>query len=138
MRQLWGQAKGKFTTTARYSSATIRGTTWLTQDRCDGSLTTAVDDIVDVVDLVKQTTTALNPGQSYLAEPKQTFKPPTVKHRVKHSQTAATIRKKGLVWAGHLFLTQAQFTTWLNQRGLTWQYFAAKNPRFAAALAART
>jgi len=36
VRQLWGSAKGHFRTTAKYSSATIRGTVWLTQDRCDG------------------------------------------------------------------------------------------------------
>ena len=36
---LWGNGKGKFRTSGKYSSATVRGTIWLTQDRCDGTLT---------------------------------------------------------------------------------------------------
>ncbi|HEU0315703.1 MAG TPA: hypothetical protein VFR49_00150, partial [Solirubrobacteraceae bacterium] len=32
-------AKGKFKTRGKYSSATVRGTTWTTSDRCDGTLT---------------------------------------------------------------------------------------------------
>src|SRR5439155_20041629 len=71
VRQLWGSAKGQFRTTARYSSATIRGTIWLTQDRCDGSLVTVVKDIVDVFDISLKKTIAVNPGQSYLAQPKR-------------------------------------------------------------------
>ena len=70
VRQLWGHAKGQFTTKGSYSAATIRGTTWLTQDRCDGTLTKAVDDVVTVADFVKHTTVTLQPGQSYLAVPK--------------------------------------------------------------------
>jgi hypothetical protein len=75
VRQLWGQAKGQFTTKGSYSAATIRGTTWLTQDRCDGTLTKAIDDVVAVSDFVKHTTITLRPGQSYLAVPKASAKP---------------------------------------------------------------
>ena len=39
VRQLWGDGKGKFRTKGRYSSATVRGTNWLTADRCDGTFT---------------------------------------------------------------------------------------------------
>jgi hypothetical protein len=74
VRQLWGQAKGQFTTKGSYSAATIRGTTWLTRDRCDGTLTRAVDDVVTVVDFAKHTTVTLQPGQSYLAVPKAAAK----------------------------------------------------------------
>jgi uncharacterized repeat protein (TIGR01451 family) len=144
VRQLWGNAHGNFTTKARYSSATIRGTIWLTQDRCDGSLTQAVNDVVTVVDFVKNQTITLQPGQSYLAQPKQAaFKPPATKKKPAkkthgtQGQTAATIRKNGLLWANELFSTQAQFTAWLKSKGLTWQQFAAKNPKFAEALAGR-
>ena len=38
-RQLWGDGKGKFRTTGQFSSATVRGTKWLVEDRCDGTLT---------------------------------------------------------------------------------------------------
>lgn len=134
VRQLWGQAKGTFTTKGRYSAATIRGTTWLTQDRCDGTLTRAIDDVVDVADLVKKKTVSLQPGQSYLAQPvvKQAFRPPKA-----NGQTAASVRKHGLVWANELFVSKAQLTAWLETRGSTWAQFAAKNPQLAAALAAR-
>ena len=37
--QLWGNGKGKFRTSGKYSSATVRGTIWLVQDRCEGTLT---------------------------------------------------------------------------------------------------
>jgi hypothetical protein len=140
VRQLWGKAHGLFTTKGRYGAATIRGTIWLEQDRCDGSLTRAIDDVVEVADLVKSTTVTLQPGQSYLAQPKTAaLKPPVAKKlkRATKGQTAATIRKRGLVWAHRRFSSKAEFTVWLEQRGRTWAQFAAKNPKFAAALAAR-
>jgi hypothetical protein len=36
-RRLWGSGKGRFRTRGRRSSTTVRGTTWLVEDRCDGS-----------------------------------------------------------------------------------------------------
>ena len=45
---LWGNGKGKFRTNGKYSSATVRGTIWLTQDRCDGTLTTVKRGTVSV------------------------------------------------------------------------------------------
>jgi hypothetical protein len=39
IRQLWGRDNGgKFVTIGRSASAAVRGTIWLTQDRCDGTL----------------------------------------------------------------------------------------------------
>jgi hypothetical protein len=140
VRQLWGKAHGSFTTKGRYSAATIRGTIWLEQDRCDGSFTNAIDDVVTVQDFVKNTTVTLNPGQTYLAQPKAPFKPPAVKkqkHRSQRTQTAATVRQHGLLWAHQIFVNEAQFTAWLVDRGATWAQFAARNPKLAGALAAR-
>ena len=37
-RKLWGQAKGNFRTVGRYAAATVRGTKWLTEDMCAGTL----------------------------------------------------------------------------------------------------
>jgi uncharacterized repeat protein (TIGR01451 family) len=71
VRQLWGKAHGKFQTRSRYSSATVRGTVWLTQDRCDGSLVTVAKDSVDVFDFTLKKTITLIAGQSYLAQPKR-------------------------------------------------------------------
>ena len=38
-RKLWGDGHGAFQTTGKFSAATVRGTTWLVQDACDGTLT---------------------------------------------------------------------------------------------------
>ena len=38
-RRLFGRAHGRFRTRGRNSSATIRGTEWLTEDRCNGTVT---------------------------------------------------------------------------------------------------
>jgi len=40
IRSLWGRDRnGRFRTRGRESVATVRGTEWLTEDRCDGTLT---------------------------------------------------------------------------------------------------
>ncbi|MGH2802934.1 MAG: hypothetical protein ACRDL4_07795, partial [Thermoleophilaceae bacterium] len=39
IRRVRAQARGRFRTRGRYSSATVRGTRWATIDRCDGTLT---------------------------------------------------------------------------------------------------
>ena len=103
VRQLWGSAKGNFQTKSRYSSATVRGTIWFTQDRCDGSLTSVVQGVVDVLDTSLNKTFAVGPGQSHLAL-KKSFKPPTVKKKAKKKatvQTAAvyTVRAGDSLWA---------------------------------------
>src|SRR5689334_5075105 len=36
-RRLWGKGKGRFRTRGRRSSATVRGTTWLVYDQCNGA-----------------------------------------------------------------------------------------------------
>jgi hypothetical protein len=67
VRKLWGSGKGRFTTKGRYSSATVRGTKWLTQDRCDGTLTRVVSGIVRVRDLRLRKNIDVRAGRSYLA-----------------------------------------------------------------------
>ncbi len=37
VRKLWANVKGNFTTSGRYASASVRGTQWLTEDRCNGT-----------------------------------------------------------------------------------------------------
>jgi len=61
-------AKGKFRTTGRYSSATVRGTAWTIADKCDGTLTHVIRDTVLVDDFVRHKTILLHAGQSYLAK----------------------------------------------------------------------
>lgn len=38
-RRLWGRGRGRFRTRGRNGSATVRGTTWLTEDECQGTAT---------------------------------------------------------------------------------------------------
>ena len=49
-RRLWGNGKGRFRTRGRYSAATVRGTKWLVEDLCDGTLTRVARGEVEVVD----------------------------------------------------------------------------------------
>jgi hypothetical protein len=49
VRRLWGKDKGgRFRTHGRDSVATVRGTRWLTEDRCDGTFTKVTEGAVDV------------------------------------------------------------------------------------------
>jgi sugar lactone lactonase YvrE len=70
VRQLWGSGKGRFRTKGRYSSASIRGTQWLTQDRCDGTLVRVTEGSVTVRDFAKRKNVVVRAGKSYLAQPK--------------------------------------------------------------------
>jgi hypothetical protein len=66
--KLWGNGKGKFRTNGKYSSATVRGTIWLTTERCDGTLTTVKRGTVSVRDLRRHRTVTVRAGHSYLAQ----------------------------------------------------------------------
>jgi hypothetical protein len=49
VRKLWGSAHGNYKTKGRYGSASVSGTIWLTEDRCDGTYFFALKDTVIVV-----------------------------------------------------------------------------------------
>jgi hypothetical protein len=66
-RGLWGNAKGRFRTHGRYGAATVRGTLWLTVDRCDGTLVQVSRGVVQVRDFAKHRTVTVRAGQQYLA-----------------------------------------------------------------------
>ena len=68
-RHLWGDGKGAFRTSGKYSSATVRGTKWLVQDSCAGTLTRVVRGSVKVRDNVRHKTVTVAAGKSYLAKP---------------------------------------------------------------------
>jgi hypothetical protein len=68
VRRLWSKGKGSFRTQARFSSASVQGTFWLTDDRCDGTWTSVKQGVVTVRDLVKKKTVRLRAGQGYLAK----------------------------------------------------------------------
>jgi hypothetical protein len=53
VRKLWGDGRGRFRTRGKYGAATVRGTKWLTQDRCDGTRIKVERGKVDAADLVR-------------------------------------------------------------------------------------
>lgn len=68
IRHLWGKGGGAFRTKGRYSSASIRGTRWLTDDRCNGTLTRVTEGSVVVRDFKRRKSITLKAGQKYLAK----------------------------------------------------------------------
>jgi hypothetical protein len=70
-RKLWGDGSGSFRTRGQYSAATVRGTKWLVQDTCAGTLTRVTKGAVTVRDVVKRKTIILRAGKRYLARPKR-------------------------------------------------------------------
>jgi hypothetical protein len=68
IRQLWGKGTGRFRTRGHYAAATVRGTTWLTADRCDGTFVKVGAGRVQVSDFVKRKTVIVAAGKSYLAK----------------------------------------------------------------------
>jgi hypothetical protein len=67
VRALWGKGKGRFRTQGRYASATVRGTFWLTADRCDGTLVLVRQGTVAVRDFTRRRTVSVRAGRSYVA-----------------------------------------------------------------------
>jgi hypothetical protein len=67
VRSLFGNADGRFRTRGRRGSASVRGTKWWTEDRCDGTLIRVVKGIVAVRDFTRKRTVLVRKGESYLA-----------------------------------------------------------------------
>lgn len=67
VRKLWGNGKGRFRTKGRYATATLRGTVWLTEDHCDGTLIRVREGAVTVRDLVTRKTLVVRAGKRYFA-----------------------------------------------------------------------
>jgi virginiamycin B lyase len=68
VRRLWGRDEGgRFRSHGRHSHATVRGTRWLTVDRCDGTLTRVTHGAVVVRDFRRHRNVLVRAGRSYLA-----------------------------------------------------------------------
>ena len=66
--KLWGKDNGgKFRTQGRHGSATVRGTNWLTADRCDGTFVKVVEGRVLVSARATGKRVMVTAGKSYLA-----------------------------------------------------------------------
>jgi hypothetical protein len=70
VRHLWGSGNGAFRTVGRFSAASIRGTTWKTDDRCNGTLTLVTQGKVAVRDFVKRRTVVVRARHRYFARPR--------------------------------------------------------------------
>jgi hypothetical protein len=66
-RHLWGAGHGKFRTRGRHGSATVRGTVWNVEDRCDGTRVMVRRGVVQVADFHRRRTVTVSAGESYLA-----------------------------------------------------------------------
>jgi PKD repeat protein len=66
VRSLWGNGHGQFVTQGKYAAATVRGTIWNTQDRCDGTFVQVQRGVVSVLDLVRHKTKSVTAGNSLL------------------------------------------------------------------------
>jgi len=64
---LWGDGKGRFRVRGESSSATVRGTKWYVENRCEGTHTRVVRGVVAVRDFTKKKTIILRAGGTYTA-----------------------------------------------------------------------
>jgi hypothetical protein len=67
VRRLRANAKGRYRSRGRHSAATVRGTRWVMEDRCDGTLTTVKRGTVVVRDFRLKRSITVTAGKSYLA-----------------------------------------------------------------------
>jgi len=67
VRRVWGDGGGRHRTRGSGGSATVRGTLWLTEDRCGGTFVRVVRGQVDVRDFARRVTIRVKAGQSYFA-----------------------------------------------------------------------
>jgi hypothetical protein len=71
-RRLWGSdTHGKFRTRGGQGVATVRGTSWYVEDRCDGTLTRVSKGSVSVYDLGRHRSVIVRACHSYLARVKR-------------------------------------------------------------------
>ena len=70
-RRLWGDGAGRFQTKGKHSAATVVGTVWLVEDRCDSTLTKVRKGRVSVRDFVKKKTVIVKAGKQYVARAKR-------------------------------------------------------------------
>jgi len=77
VRRLWGRDRGgRFRTHGRHSHATVRGTRWVTIDRCDGTLTRVTEGAVLVRQTGKRRRVLVRAGHTHLAKPPLARKKP--------------------------------------------------------------
>jgi hypothetical protein len=68
LTRLWGNGKGKSRTKGRGGSGTVRGTIWLTEERCNGTFFKVTEGTIKVRDFGRDKSVVLDAGEKYLAE----------------------------------------------------------------------
>ncbi len=68
LARLWGNGKGKARTKGRRGSGTVRGTIWLTEERCNGTFFKVKEGELRVRDFKRKKNVTLLRGESYLAK----------------------------------------------------------------------
>ncbi|MDQ8044270.1 MAG: kelch repeat-containing protein [Solirubrobacteraceae bacterium] len=68
--RVWGDGHGDFQTRGANSAATVRGTKWLVEERCEGTFTQVDRGVVSVHDFSRGKTFLLPAPRTYLARPK--------------------------------------------------------------------
>jgi hypothetical protein len=66
-RRLWGSGHGRFTTRGQNAQASVRGTIWSVEDRCDGTMTRVERGKVLVEELATGRKRMVRAGAHYLA-----------------------------------------------------------------------
>jgi hypothetical protein len=67
VRRLWGSGKGRFRTRGKGAAATVRGTRWLLEDRCKGTLTKVRSGEVEVLDFGRRRSFRVGKGAKHWA-----------------------------------------------------------------------
>jgi hypothetical protein len=67
VRRLWGDGAGLFSTVGTGAAATIRGTRWLTEDRCGSTVVRVTRGAVSVRDFARHRTVTVRAGRRYVA-----------------------------------------------------------------------
>ena len=70
-RKLWADGKGRFRTRGQYGAATVRGTRWLVQDSCAGTLIRVKAGSVVARDFARGKNIIVRRGKSYTARPRR-------------------------------------------------------------------
>jgi streptogramin lyase len=82
VRRLWGRDRGgRFRSHGRHSHATVRGTRWVTVDRCDGTATRVTEGAVAVRDFTRHRTVVVRAGHTYVAKSRRALRR---EHRRRH------------------------------------------------------
>jgi hypothetical protein len=68
VRKLWASGKGSYSTKGNYATGAVLGTTWLTEDRCDGTLIRVLTDKVAVTNLRTHRRVVVTAGHSLLVK----------------------------------------------------------------------